>query len=452
MLTANADGLIDGLDDAANQMDRFSKTMHQKMYNKASNGGLLDNLLSGGSMGGGFGVGLAVVGAGLAAAGAALDLIADGLERVADPELRKGMGLDDEQNAKIESAIAAFDRLSAAGDHLLGEAAAGLASAFEAVTVTLAKVTETIEPLIGRVSMFAGEVLATAHNALSAAFGPALESVMNALGETGPLLDNIGEGFRAYGFIITSIAGEIGELIGWAIDQIIDLAKWCISSADDWSESMTGIRASSVKMVDVVFGAFDTLGKGVGHVWDSMKYGAGTVAMVFGQLIGKLGDLLAEYQDKVKLILDSMASIADLGLFGVGSKSLADQLRAAGAALDKIGAKTSGIGAEMEKWGRSQMAGFGQSAEQISNWLKKIRTMFDNKGGPDIAGSLSPDKLAGAHLDGSKEAYSIMAKFNAAAVGANSGDTETRQLDESRQQTQILRKIESKIGGNVGVI
>jgi hypothetical protein len=152
-----------------------------------------------------------------------------------------------------------------------------------------------------------------------------------------------------------------------------------------------------------VFAVLRKVGKGIGYVYDGTKALAGVNVYAAGVIVDAFGEVIAILADATKK-LDEMAR--ELPAF-----LRPEWVGKAAAVVDKWAVKVGDIGTKMQKWGKDALFGFGQSSAVVDTFFDKVQAKF--KGTDRLAKNFG-QVLSGAFVRGGADAYSIMAKFNAA--------------------------------------
>lgn len=377
MLTANADGLTDGLDDAADKVESFA----DGQKSKSDSGGFLSGLI----FGGGIGAGIEIV-------SKVAEIIGAIVEKLTDAEQQKKIGLDEGSATGINNAVAAFDDLQNTASRVAGVIMGNFAPMFISATEAVASAIEELEPVLEWVSRLVG----------------------------------------AIGFVFV----EVGSTIMGAIWDVVEMIG-------EWIGSWTGLSETTYTVEGVVLNVCEAIGKALAYVWDTLKAGAGAMAYVGSYIVDGFAKLVDAFKDTIKDLLN---------LAGKLPNSLGGQMfRDAAGSVDGLSSRIHAAAEDMRKWGKGTFKNFGESAKQVEKYFDGLRSKYDEaKEAKEEAAR--PDKFAGAVFDDSSAAYSIVAKYKAMDAGGGASSPAVRQLDESRQQTVLLRRIDDKLSNNAVAI
>ncbi|HYH67160.1 MAG TPA: hypothetical protein VD866_20860, partial [Urbifossiella sp.] len=121
--------------------------------------------------------------------------------------------------------------------------------------------------------------------------------------------------------------------------------------------------------------------------------------------------------------------------------------------IGNAGRRISEVGEGISGWGADAVTGFGESAAGVDRWMDGVESRFRArratldrtaaKEPPAAAADSAPLKLAGALERGSKEAYSVMARFNTSAM-TGAANPAVRAAEETNR---LLREIARGISG-----
>ncbi|HYH63678.1 MAG TPA: hypothetical protein VD866_03175, partial [Urbifossiella sp.] len=214
VLSANADGLAAGLDQAERKVSDFAGDVGRKLDNvggKGGGGGFLSKLLGGAALGG--------------AAGAVGGLVAGGI--------MKG-----------------FEVLSGIPDMIRGfaEKATGPeAGPLQGIVAAMDQVGATVSEVGGK---------------FFAAFGPGILAVSDVAAglsdRFGDLIDKVGAGLGAAFTVGVELAGSLLTAVGELIEGFFG-----------WATGVAGVSDSTEGLSTVAFAVFRGIGKAVAYTWDT---------------------------------------------------------------------------------------------------------------------------------------------------------------------------------------
>lgn len=241
----------------------------------------------------------------------------------------------------------------------------------------------------------------------------------------GPVLEKVASVLEVVGFVGGEAFGEIVNLIG---DVVTSISKWI--------DSTFGLATATTSSADAAFAVLRLLGKGIAYLWDAGKTGAGVLALMAATVADSFGSMLG-------VIAKVGKGLADLAN-ALPENLRPDGLKEAANALEGWGGKVDGIAAGLQKWGKGALAGFGDSAVAVDAWFDRVEARF--KGTERITKGLGV-ALAGAFSQGSTEAYSVVAKWQAGNIlsGQTPADNPVKiakeQLKEAKEHKKATWKI-----------
>lgn len=345
-------------------------------------------------MAGGVAAAAGVAAAGLAIMAAGAVAVAVGLKKAAETALRlaetgkfaNGTLLNSDQLAAVKTMQTAVNELQ---------------TAWEEVAVALAPV----------ITLIAGYLL-------------------DAFDLIKPYIQPLIDGFAQVAQFIGAVAVEAVQLATEVIDWIQNVAQ----SVADWITELLGLESVHVNFENVVKAILKSVAYYYGLVWDSVKAGAGVVALVAGKIVGAFGK-----------VVDALSEVVAL------AKRLPDEIRPdwVGKFADGVaefGAATVKSGAELEAWGRKQIDAWGSSFKSIDEWFAKL----DGKKRAFAAKPVEINYVAvGAFDKGSREAASIEQRFKFENLMKDDAKKKAEKLDEKK--VKLLEGIDKKLA-DAGVI
>ncbi|MES2208581.1 MAG: hypothetical protein V4515_00095 [Chloroflexota bacterium] len=263
---------------------------------------------------------------------------------------------------------------------------------------------------------------------LFAAIGPAFVAagdVAESLADRfGPLVEKIGTGLGAAFSFGVEVGGELLTLVGGLIEDF-----------GAWITEFMGLEDTAEGFGKVAMTVFRSVAVFAAYAWDTVKAGAGAIAWVAGKIATGLGHCIEAFR-----------SVVDL------AKSLPDALRPAWVdsfsdAVGNAGARVREVGDGISGWGANAVAGFGDSAAKVDQWMNGVEERFARRR-DQLAAVVGMDKakLGGAFTASSKEAYSIVTKFNTDAM-VSAADPATRAAKAAEETNRLLREIARGFAG-----
>ncbi|OWK37885.1 Phage tail protein [Fimbriiglobus ruber] len=325
------------------------------------------------------------------------------------PVLQKGRkGIDDFiETQKKSGAILSNNELRMA------------AEASKAWTESKKQISAVWDGLVNRATLIAAPVIKLFAGVISkgfALFTPVFDWLGRAISKTSEILVAVGEVFA--------------EWIDIAITEIKQLGNAVFAYGSSWPS-----------VESVVLNVFKTLGQGAGYVWDSIKAGAGAISYVTSFVVEGFGHLVDAFKSTIKDLLGIAGSLPD----SLGGKAFRDAIPG----VDAWGNSLRAAGDKMRDWGKGALNTWGDSAAKIGAWFDALANR--RKTEQDAAKQLGKDvrdavdyKPLSAALKGSKEAFSIEAKFN-----YDSKFGIQKKADEKNNEE--LKKINDKLNGIIRI-
>jgi hypothetical protein len=202
----------------------------------------------------------------------------------------------------------------------------------------------------------ANTAMTRAQNTLSRAWrgavvavAPLFEKVAGGVERMQPLFDWIGRGLSTFGLLFSAVWTEAGNLIGWVADGV--------------AEFLAGMGLTSAQfptIEQVIVNAFRTIGITGALVWDTLRSGAGVVAIAFGFIIEHTGGVVGAFRALVDLAGQLPEELRPPGF---------ERFQSAVAAADD---KVRGFGRGVREWGQGAVTSWGQSVTQFNTWLDRV--------------------------------------------------------------------------------
>lgn len=375
VLSANADGLAAGLDKAERKVNDFAGDVGKRLDKAGGSGGggFLSKLLGGAAIGGAAG----------AVAGAVAGGVMKGFEVLSGiPDLIRGLAekASGPEAGPLKGIVAALDRVQAIAERVGGKLFASMGPGFLAI--------------------------ADLAEGLNERFGG--------------LVEKIGTGLGAALSFGAEVGGELLTVVGEVAEELFH-----------WSAELLGFSDTADGAGKLAMGIFRGVAKAAAYVWDTIKFGAGVIATVYGGLIRAV----ASVNDAYAAFLSTVAGVPGAPACLKDSSRLAYQIS------DSI----RGFGQGLSDWGAEAMNGFGDSAARVDRWMDGVESRFAQRG-RELAqvaeGALKPleSKLGGALLKGSQESYSVVTKFQTQGM-VSAADPATKQLRQQEEANRLLREI-----------
>jgi hypothetical protein len=273
--------------------------------------------------------------------------------------------------------------------------------------------------------------------AMAPAFTRFADIALDALDRFGPTIDKILEAFGAYEFVAAEVFGEIIDLVGKVIEQVVE-----------WIDQIAGVANTTEGTGQAVFKILRMLGKGYAYVWDTVKAGAGIVAWVTGKIIQGLAWVIKQLAKAIEFV----AEVADRLPAKLRNQLGLNGLRPAADAVRKFGGEVDQVGEKFEQWGTKQIEAFGESAPKIDAWFDGVEKRFkQRKEELKKVVMLESPKLAGTEFKDSVGAYSVIAKFQAGNLVAADNAKALVQVNKQNGQKldAILKELQNLGLGSV---
>jgi hypothetical protein len=265
---------------------------------------------------------------------------------------------------------------------------------------------------------------------------PVISAIAGAVGagfaRIQPVLDKVAQFFEVTFFVAAQVLGEV-------YDRVTEV----VNAIGSWAAEMLGLQGITITFKDVVFGVFRVIGYSAAITWDIIKAGAGAVTYVAGIWVEGFGQIVGVFKEII--------SLARL----LPESARPDWLDGFIAGTDRFEKKVKGVGDQMRDWGKRQVRGFGDSMKDVDTWFEKIERKFNQadkkvqeqaKRVLDVEPAAAPRQMfVGALEKGSKEAYSIVARYQTGGLAGPLGDVPKRQLDEQKKANDHLKQIKERL-------
>lgn len=417
-LSANADGMVAGLNKAETKAKQFSANVGKSLSKASAPGGMLGKINGSGAVGkfgamfgGAIGAtgSATVAGAGLGGMlGGPVGAIAGGLAGLTIGSAKAGL------NA-LMNLPETFERLKASATGANLGVLTGVTNSFD-------RLGATGEQLLTRVLVQFGPVFANAADFAS-----------RFLDQIGPGMEWAADAGAALLFTQTEIASAISEVV---------------TQAAKWGAEWLGISDSTVSGSSVMFAAISKVGQGVGYVWDAFAVGGGVVTKIVGKVIEGFGDVTSS-------IGDAIAKMAELGN-RLPRVIRPDWLNGAAESVRGWGDSIGGLGAKWAAAGQASIDSWGTSARTFSAYMSGVEKRFGEtrarlESTPAASKGGGP-MFAAAIERGSREAYSIEASYRYGGAGKTAADTAKKTAEEAEKTRLAVERLEKAIydlGGKI---
>lgn len=272
-------------------------------------------------------------------------------------------------------------------------------------------------------------------NRLVVALAPAFQYVAELLTEWvkkgQPVFDWLSRAFTQY----YELAAKVWEAVGEAVESVWEEIKGMAGGLFDFAAGMPTVQ-------EVIVMTFRAVGTTIAYVWDILKAGAGVASIAASAIVTAFGYVVEAFKEVVNL-----------------AKELPDDLRPDwiddfSAGIQRFEDRVKQAGEEMRDWGKGVIAGMGSSAKQFNSWLDRAlmkKKELDQKSSFTLGGTFGKDpmKFAAAIEKGSKEAYtlSVRNRFGADIYG-DSGDVKDELKKNGKKQDKgndHLKGIEKRL-------
>lgn len=279
----------------------------------------------------------------------------------------------------------------------------------------------SIEKFAAKLESFAGKMLAV--------FSPVIELIADTLSEA---LEELSPVFEYVGRIASSVFVNLIEIA----KEIVSAVWEVITTIGQWVSELLGLGDVSESVESVITTGFKYVIKGAALVWDAVKGIAGAFAYVASYAVDGFGHIVDVFKDTIKDLLELAGRLPD----DLGGKWFRDQA----GQVDQFGNRVLKAADDMRKWAKGTWANFGNSVTDVDKWFEKRA-----KRPPKEAIPLSVNyQASAATLKGSKEAYSIVTKFNESNKLNGKVDIAKEQLKEAKAAngwlSEIVKKVQQK--------
>jgi hypothetical protein len=283
-----------------------------------------------------------------------------------------------------------------------------------------------------------GELLRKGLVGLAPAITAGLELIINLFDRLGPFISAVSDALGTVGFVAVEVLSEFLTLVAEAIDTVTK-----------WVESITGWELSFKSSSSVVLNVLRWIGKAFAYVWDTINAGVGVVQVAMGLVIQGIGWVIK----KVGELIEMLAKLADQ----LPESMRPTWVRDAANAVKGFSVETDKFGKDMEAEGTARILKWGESAKKVDAWFDGVEKRLEKRKAAlqqEVRLITEPIKLGGAFESTSKEAYSVVAKFEAnSMIAANQKAIQQQMLDVMRQNLPLLRPIAAGLqGGGVAVL
>jgi hypothetical protein len=255
---------------------------------------------------------------------------------------------------------------------------------------------------------------------------------------------------------VFALATPVFDWIGRAVSKVADivtavfevLEKW-VDDAVGWlsnlGQQVFGFAGTWPTVEQVVVAVFRAIGTAAAYVWDSIKLGAGVVAVAFGAIIEYGGTTLSMFRN----LVDVFKKAADA--MGVKDQKI-DQVVAM---VDGADDKVKGWGKAMKEWGANAVTGFGDSAKQFNSWLDRALGR-QKQAAKEGKAALAEVGAAAGVLDKLKSDNRPLIKGTSAEVSARikhdfAGKIQEQQLAEVKKGNGLLKEVRDAVQGLGGL-
>lgn len=377
---------------------------------------------------------------GLGVAGAVAGGVMQGFEALGQlPEMIEGLmaNADPADKGPLASLKQTFEDVSAEGQRLLGGFLASAGPGIDQLGTVLIQAFQAAEPVIRGV----GAALSRAFEFFAPLLSMGIEAVSMLVDKLGswlsPVIDKVSRGFDVVGFVFEAVMSEGVTLFGELLDGIGSV----IESVTAWVGEFFSVSTAFGTVEEIGFKCFRVLGQGAAYVWDTLKAGAGAMSYVASFIVDGFSMVVEAFKDTIKDLLGLAGQLPD-ALGGAGFRKLAE-------GVDGWGDSISDSAARMRQWGAGAIAGWGNSVATVDQWFDRLEGRFQKRADRTMMSAVAErfePKLAGALEKNSKEAYSVVTRFNTNAL-VNATDPARQQLGKLDDIRQVLDDIRRGLAG-----
>lgn len=378
----------------------------------------------------------------------------EGIKRMTDEARRMGLVLGDQDMAKVREADAAMQKAGAALSGMWRQVLVALAPVIEAIAGGVGKALEGLSPIINKLKELFNkwwQYVVAVWNKIWAAANEVWERIGGKAGGVMEwiegALDKLIRGFETAWGILLAVWDEVLSVVVEGLVEVIGYVQQVIDWVGQWIEETFGIAATFGTVEQFVTNCFKLIGKAGAYAWDTIKAGVGAVAIAIGFIVEKVFTKL----------VDAFYEVANL------AKRLPDSIRPSwvnnfvdgvGRARDAV----RGAGVGLQDWGKKQIDGWGNSAKAVDAWFDKLgrkrvedikaAAAEQRRAAAEAEAQITPAKYTavGAMLKGSKEAWSMEARFKTENMLNPQLDLQRKQLQAQREANMELAEIRKGIG------
>ena len=264
------------------------------------------------------------------------------------------------------------------------------------------------------------------------AIAPVIEMIsvklVSALEKLQPTVTVLTQIFATYWGVMVDVFGEVFDAV---FELGVEFGKW--------AKEFLGLGVSSKTVEQQVTDSLRAIGVVGAYVFETLRAGVGVLAVALGFVIEALTDI----GTKFNAMLATFKSIP--------VKFRPDWMNGFLLGVQDVEIGSRKVSDELKKWGMNATEGIGKLAQQVNNWFDKRA----NRPKPDpVAEALlkpnpkpiiQPVKLSyeavGAALKGSREAYSIEARFRNENRLNPQLDLQRKQLAAQERGNQLLQQV-----------
>ena len=327
------------------------------------------------------------------------------------PMLQKGSkGIDEftEEHKKI-GAILSNSQLKAAGD------------AAKAWKEAQNQIKALWEGLVNRFTIITAPVIKLIGGALTKAY-KLLIPVFEWLGRAAETLSNV--------------FTEVAKVVETWIDDAVNEVK-------SWIAELGELTGGWPTLESVVIRACKNIGIAIGYVWDTVKAGAGVIAYVAGFVVEGFGKIIGTFKETLKEIYSALGELP--GAVGEFYAARAKD-------IDQWGEKMERAGQAMRNWGKGAFNSWGESAKKVESWFDRMTFKRKEEEAAAKKNEMRTDlkyKPVEAAVKGSKEDFSIQARFITDNLLGAGKKVEEKNNDELKKVNQKLDKVIKIFGGSL---
>ncbi|VTS03524.1 Putative tail tape measure protein OS=Vibrio phage VpKK5 PE=4 SV=1 [Gemmata massiliana] len=345
---------------------------------------------------------------------------------------------------KATAASGAFKRLETLGNKLWRGLAVAAAPGLEMLADFGTSALRAVQPVLDLISAGADRVwrgMRTTLEGITAFSSRLWERIQPRVR---PIFDWLDRAWETTKWLAGAAWDGIVSLVVPAVEKIVDWIADAVTAVSDWGKGVVGLTGDWAKAETFIVKAFRTIGTAGAAAWDTLRVGAGFLAIGIGKVIEYLGKLGSQYLFVVKGMVGVAAKFGIMNESLKGLEKFAEQ-------WDKM---AKDVGKDIGAWGKQMVKTGDATVKQFNRWVNALQMPWGRGrqgrlggdfGGPE-GGALGGEdetpsswKLSEALEKGTKEAYSLVLKNQMRALYGPE-DTAKKHLDVAKETKKVAEK------------